>query len=179
MGSGDMKIDVQVTPQGDLPETLPKMGVNMQLKDDYNHFSWYGRGPVETYPKRKTAARMGVWSGSVQDQYYPFIVPQEHGNKSDVRWSSLTDRTGTGLFVKGTSCYNVSVSPYDSENLTRADYTHELKEQDHVNLDLDHNISGVDARYYRVENKPYEFSFVLRPFSTQEHSPSELNKRRF
>jgi beta-galactosidase/beta-glucuronidase len=179
MGSGDMKMDVQVTPQGDLPETLPKMGVNMQLKDSYDHFSWYGRGPAETYPKRKTAARMGVWSGSVQDQYYPFIVPQEHGNKSDVRWSSLTDRNGNGLFVTGTSCYNVSVSRYDSDNLTKANYTHELKEQDHVNLDLDHDISGVDARYYRVENKPYEFSFVLRPFSTQDHSPSELNKRRF
>jgi hypothetical protein len=177
-GNGDVLMDVKVKPGDNLPETLPKMGMNIKLPEKFNQFSWYGRGPGETYPKRKTAARVGVYSETVEEQYYPFIVPQKHGNKTDTRWVTLSNRKGLGLMVSGEPTFNVSASRYSSENLTKADRTYKLKPAEHIILDVDHDISGTDARYHRVKTKDYQYSVIFRPFSVTEDSPFELHKRK-
>ena len=176
-GSGDMLLNIKVIPQGNLPETFPKVGISMQLPEAYNNFSWYGRGPIESYPKRKTGTKMGVYSGSVEEQYFPFIVPQEHGNKADTRWITLTNNEGVGLLVAGKPQFNASVSRYSDENIQKAVYTHELIPKDYIILDIDKDISGVDARYYRVKNKTHSYSLLIKPFSALESSPFELSKR--
>jgi beta-galactosidase/beta-glucuronidase len=176
-GSGDILLNVKITPGENLPETFPKVGITMQLPKAYNRFSWYGRGPIESYPKRKTGAKIGVYSGTVEEQYFPFIVPQEHGNKTDTRWVTLTNNEGTGLLVAGRPHINASVSRFSDENIQKAAYTHQLIPKDHVILDIDKDISGVDARYYRVKNKTHSYSLLIRPFSTLQSSPFELSNR--
>lgn len=175
-GNGDIVLHHKINPNGDLPETLPKIGINLQLPESFNQFSWYGLGPYETYPKRNNGAKVGIYHSTVEKQYIPFIVPQEHGNKTDVRWAALTDKDGNGLFIGSTTTFNVNVSKYSTSDITKALYTYELKPQNKVFLDIDHEISGTDAQYYKVKTKEYEYSILLKPFSKIDDSPEKLNR---
>ncbi|MCK5118859.1 MAG: DUF4981 domain-containing protein, partial [Candidatus Latescibacteria bacterium] len=141
-GSGDVVLDHWVAPAGSLPP-LPRVGVRMILPDEYDRFSWYGRGPHESYSDRKLGARIGVYGGSVEDQYVPYIVPQENGNKTDVRWASLTDADGAGLLIVGLPLLNVSAHHFTAEDLTEARHTYELKRRDAITLNLDYTQSGL------------------------------------
>lgn len=96
----DGTIDLKTTfqPQGILPE-LPRLGIAFCLSSDYNTFIWQGRGPQDNYPDRKTSAAVGLWKGSVADQYVHYPHPQDSGNKEEVRRLMLTDRHGKGIRV--------------------------------------------------------------------------------
>ncbi len=126
---------------------------------------------------------MGIYQSSVEDEYVPYIIPQDHGNRTDVYWVSLTNPEGIGLFVSGDDPFNFSAQKYDTENLSRAYYAFQLKESDAVTLNLDHKISGVGGtaisvlNKYRVLPREYEFTFRLRPFTMEEQSPIELGKQ--
>ena len=178
LGSGDIVLTHKVKPGKNLPKDLPRLGIRMKLADEFDEFSWYGKGPHECYPGRETSGRMGVFSSAVDDLYVPFVMPQEHGNRTDVRWASLTDSSGTGLLIVGNPVVNVSATRISPENMAQAEHTYELKAEDGVFLHIDHRISCVDARAYRVQTKPYEYSVVLRPFSRLKEDPTELGRRR-
>jgi beta-galactosidase len=92
-----------------MPQWLPKVGLQLVLAEGMETLTWYGRGPHETYPDRKTGARVGIHEGSVTDQDVPYIVPQDHGNKTDVRWAALRSAQGVGLFVSGDALLNLSL----------------------------------------------------------------------
>jgi beta-galactosidase len=77
---------------------LMKFGVRMNLPEKMEAMEWYGRGPHESYEDRKTSARVGIYNGSVSDQFHPYVRPQETGNKTDVRWLKLSANEGGGLF---------------------------------------------------------------------------------
>lgn len=183
--SGDVVIETRVLPSEKLPP-LPRIGLQMQLPGGYETFTWYGRGPHETYRDRKEGAQVGVYSGTVDEQYVPYIVPQENGNKTDVRWVALTDRDGVGLLVVGMPVMEVSAHHFAPEDLTDARHTYELKRQDHIILSLDYKQSGLGGAscgprtlpQYLIEPRPVQYSLRLRPFSVKIASPMELSKQR-
>ena len=98
-----------------LPQSL-SVGARQNAKE-YDNFTWYGRGPWENYSDRKHSSFVGVYSGKVADQYYPYIRPQESGNKTDVRWAELTDKDGFGIRVVGEGLLNVSALDVTPEAL--------------------------------------------------------------
>src|SRR5262249_44857067 len=106
-GCGAVVIETKVTPRGELPN-LPRIGLTLCLPAGLDRFAWYGRGPHESYSDRKESARVGVYRGSVQEQFVPYIMPQENGNKTDVRWAAVTDARGVGLLAVGMPLLNVS-----------------------------------------------------------------------
>ena len=171
-GTGDIALTTDVTPDEGLPE-LPRIGVTMDVPEGYDTFTWYGRGPHESYSDRKESARLGLWSGSVDDQFYPYIMPQETGNKTDVRWSSLTNEAGAGLLVVGDPgesdpFLNVSVFHYDLDNLCAAKHTPDLEKRDYVTLNLDYAQSGLGSascgpgRLPQYDLMPEPVSFTVR-----------------
>jgi beta-galactosidase len=182
--SGDVVVDTHVLPHGDLPP-LPRIGLQMCLSGAYNNLTWYGRGPHETYPDRKEGARVGVYSGTVDEQYVPYIVPQENGNKTDVRWAALTDDNGFGLLVAGMPLLNVSAHHFTTEALTEAKHTYELKRREEITLNLDHRQSGLGGEscgpgtlpQYLIQPEETRFSLRLRPLSPRTASPMELGKQ--
>jgi beta-galactosidase/beta-glucuronidase len=184
-GSGDVVIESHVLPGANLPP-LPRIGLQMQLQAGYETFTWYGRGPHETYRDRQAGAQVGVYSGTVDDQYVPYIVPQENGNKTDVRWVALTDGEGVGLLVVGMPRLEVSAHHFTVQDLTHARHTYELKRRDCVVLNLDSIQSGLGGAScgpgtlpeYLVEPRPVQFRLRLRPFSIKDASPMELSKQR-
>jgi hypothetical protein len=130
-GSGDVVIHTHVVPTGELPP-LPRVGLQMGVPEEYNTFSWYGRGPHETYADRKSGARVGLYRGTVDDQYVPYITPQENGNKADVRWVALTDEEGVGLLAVGMPLLNASAHHFTTEDLAQATHTYELARREDI-----------------------------------------------
>jgi len=185
-GSGDIVVQNHVMPQGeDWPHWIPRIGLDMTLLPAYQNFTWYGRGPFETYPDRKTGAKIGVYSGTVAEQYVPYLNPQDYGNKTDVRWAALTNEDGIGLLVSGINePVNVRVHEYSTDNLTRARYRFQLQPQDGITLSVDHRVTGVGGTpvatlpKYRTLPQEYRYSIRLRPFDTGSVSPMELGKQR-
>ena len=89
--AGDLlRIDVGVDLSLSLP-SLPRVGVILELAAGFEQLRWYGRGPHENHIDRNSGAPMGVYEGSVDEQFVPYIMPQENGNKTDTHWFELGD----------------------------------------------------------------------------------------
>ncbi len=189
-GSGDILIDNFVQPltaqMSDSLPSLPRIGMQMTLAGEFNDFSWYGRGPWETAPDRKSGAVFGVYSGTVEEQYVPYIFPQENGNKTDVRWITLTDKQKDGILVTGMPAFTVSAHHFTTEDLTKAEHTYDLKRREDITLSLDHKHMGVGGddswtpwtvhKKYRVPAKETRFSIRMRPVSLTKDSPEIISR---
>ena len=169
-GSGKMTLDHTVTPNGKMPEWLPRVGIQIVLNQSFDQVKWYGRGPFETYPDRKTGAKIGTYSGSVAEQYVPYLIPQENGNKTDVRWTILQNALGVGVKISASEPFSFSAQNVQSDNLSRAWYPFQLKPFDGVTLNLDYALSGVGCtaisvlNKYRVMPSERQFQLVFAPF---------------
>lgn len=185
-GSGDIVIHNVVEPREDLPD-LPRVGMQATLPGAFNHFAWYGLGPRESYADRQSGAFVDVYAGGVQEQYYPYLRPQENGNKTEVRWATLTNEGGIGLLVVGMPLLNVSAHHFTPHDLTGATHPHELEFRDEVVLSLDHQQHGIGTQscgpgplpQYQLKAERVEFSLRLRPFDRQHENPVELSRLGF
>jgi beta-galactosidase/beta-glucuronidase len=182
-GSGDVAIDTNVLPGKNLPH-LPRVGLQMVLPGGYETFTWYGRGPHETYVDRKAGAQVGVHTGLVDDQYVPYVVPQENGNKTDVRWVALTDGEGAGLLAVGEALMEVSAHHFATQDLAQARHTYELERREEITLNLDHAQSGLGGAscgpptlpQYLIPPERQQFRVRLRPLAAGV-SPAEVSKQ--
>ncbi|HEX7432787.1 MAG TPA: glycoside hydrolase family 2 TIM barrel-domain containing protein [Anaerolineaceae bacterium] len=183
-GSGDVVIKTTLTPLEDLPP-LARVGLQMRLPGSLDRLVWYGRGPHENYIDRKESALVGVYSGTVQEQYVPYVLPQENGNKSDVRWAAVTDARGMGLLAVGMPLLNVSAHHYTTEDLTKALHTTDLKRRNETILNLDEVQCGLGSNScgpgplekYLIDPKEISFSVRLKPFSLDESLPMRLSRQ--
>lgn len=168
--SGEITLKTKVSPEGKFTHWLPKVGLQLRLPESFHKIRWYGRGPFETYPDRKTGAKFGVYESTVDQDYVPYIIPQDYGNKTDVYWTSISDDQGYGLLVTGDTSFNTSTQRFSTDNLTRAHYVPQLLKGDDVTLNLDHKVSGVGGtaisilNKYRVLPQEYEFTFYIQPY---------------
>jgi beta-galactosidase len=174
LGSGDIVITSSFEPgETELPE-LPRFGMQMTVPAGFETLTWYGRGPHESYWDRKAGAAVGVYSGSVDEQYFNYSEPQENGNKTDVRWMSLTNADGIGLLAIGMPLLSVSAHHYTTLEMEKAKHLHEMQRRDEITVNLDYRQTGVGgdnswgARaldQYTLTAKPYSYRFRLRPVS--------------
>ena len=122
----------------EVPE-MPRFGMKMVMPGDFSSMTWYGSGPHESYWDRKTSAFIGLYSGTVMEQYTPYITPQENGNKTDVRWVALQNRNGRGLIVIGDKPLGINAHNYLEEDFDhRVTHTIGVPFRDLVELSLIH-----------------------------------------
>jgi len=195
-GSGDIIIKTRLIPGSNNLPDLPRFGMQMTLPVEFDKITWYGRGPHESYWDRKNGASVGVYSGTVMEQYHPYIRPQENGNKTDVRWAALTNDNGIGLLAAGMPLLNVSANHFsidDFANGPEKEQKHaaDLIKRDWVTFNLDYKQMGVGgdtswgkrarshSEYTLPANKEYSYSFRLRPFSKKDGFPMALSKEKF
>lgn len=185
-GSADVVIKNQFSKISDNIPEIPRMGMQMQLPEEFMNLKWLGRGPHENYVDRKTSADVGLYESTVADQYVPYIRPQENGYKTDTRWLTLTDDNGTGILVSGDPliCFaalnNIhddfespgKLSQYRKDAKSANTHTIDVKPRDLVNLNIDLGQMGVGGDnswgalihpQYRLLEKKYEYSFRIRP----------------
>ena len=114
---------------------------------EFHNLSWYGRGPHESYQDRKTGAAIGVYSGTVWEQYHPYVRPHENGNKTDVRWIALTNDEGIGLMAVGMPLLSASAHQFLPQVLKYIPdsqrHGNEIKPGDLIRLNIDYQQMGV------------------------------------
>jgi beta-galactosidase len=168
-GSGEMSIDHSVIPDGDMPAWLPRIGVDWILDKSLGNVVWYGRGPQENYPDKKSGYKTGIYNSTVKDMYEPYLIPQDYGLRTDNRWVRMTDENGAGLEFSGDKLFNFSAQPYSTDNLTKALYTYQLHPFDGITFNFDYATSGVGCtalsvfNQYQVMPQRYDFKITVRP----------------
>lgn len=164
----------------DLP-VIPRMGMRMTLPKNLDHVKWFGRGPQENYWDRKTAAFVGLYEKTVEDLYFPYISPQENGNRTDTRWIAFMDEQGKGLLVTGMPLLSWSALFYTQEDLTQqkrgTKHSWQLTPRDFISVNLDYRQMGVGGDNswgawphveYRIEAKTYRYQYKLSPLTGGE-----------
>ena len=154
-----------------------RFGMLLQMPYTMEKSNYYGRGPIENYSDRKDCMRIAIYSDEADNQYFPYIRPQESGTKSDIRWWKQTDATGLGLQVKSCTPFYASALHFDTEELDDGDekeqrHSFDLKKSKYTNLFLDAAHMGVGGENswgawplekYRVHYGNKTFNFVLIP----------------
>ena len=121
---------------------LPRVGVVLVLVPGLEQLEWFGRGPWDDYQDRRASTVVATFRDTVTSQYVPYILPQEHGNHSDVRRLALTDAAGFGLEVLGRPLLGFTASHFTAADLFAAAHTCDLEPRSDVILSLDHAQRG-------------------------------------
>jgi beta-galactosidase len=173
-GSGDIIVSGSIEPGAEISQNLPRFGMQMAIPGEFSTMSWFGRGLHESYWDRRTGSAVGLYSGPVEEQFHPYVRPQETGNKTDVRWIALTNKDGAGLLAVGMPLLYASAWPFTMDDLEKATHTNELPRRETITVNLDYKQMGVGgddswgARThpeYTLPPKAYSYQFRLRPYT--------------
>jgi beta-galactosidase len=160
------------------------------MPERFGRMTWLGRGPHESYVDRKTSAAVGLYAGSVREQHYPYVRPQENANKVDVRWVALRDEEGYGLLAMGQPLLSVSAWQYELSDLEDVEGTQrhsvDVRPRDLITLNLDLRQMGVGGdnswgakplAQYMIPAAEYGYRYRLVPLSPGD-DPAELGRLR-
>ena len=125
-GDGTVKTTLSYDPVKELGD-MPEFGMMFKVDADYDHVEWYGNGPEETYVDRMRGAKLGLYKNLVSDNMSRYMVPQECGNKTEVRYAKVTDALGRGLLFAGDKMH-FSALPYTPHEMENAMHPYELPE---------------------------------------------------
>ncbi|MDF2675299.1 MAG: bgaM, partial [Clostridiales bacterium] len=168
----DGKIDITevLIPAEGLPE-IPEVGMIMVMDNKYDNLQWYGKGPHENHWDRNRGAKIGIYNGKVAEQMVPYLKPQECGNKTEVRWSEITDKKGIGIKVSGHPVIELSVLPYTAEELEQNDHQYKLPVSDKTVIRVNYKQMGVGGddswgarphnEFTLPANRIYEYSYSI------------------
>ncbi len=186
---GDLNIECAYELDESLAN-LPRLGLGFQVSSEYDNLQWYGRGPLESYEDRKTGMKLGVYSGKVKDQYYPYVRPQETGLKQDAQWFSLTNSEGNGFVVVANEPMSFNVQQFDFAQLEhngQRQMAHgtDVEFGDRISVCIDHRHMGVggDTTWgWRAKAHPqfmipaaqYKFSLRLSPVKGEEEVKNKI-----
>ncbi len=167
---GSVQLEMHYQPLREIDEYLPRLGVRMGIAEGFERLIWQGRGPMESYPDKKTGALKGRYEMTVDDTHEPYIMPQENGAHEDCTFAVLADARGMALMVKGED-FSFSAHHYTPEMLTAARHTYELGREEKVTLLLDGRMGPLGSnscgpepeeknRLYLKEEKVFRFAFL-------------------
>ena len=159
---------------------IPKIGYRLEMPEEFESLTWFGRGPWESYVDRKEACFEGVYSSTVSEQWERYVLPQETGNKEDVRWMSLTNNDGTGLLFVAPQKMAASATHFRAEDIytnkdNRARHEHEVSFCKNTIVSLDAHMRGLGnascgpdvMNQYELRASSTDFNFFIMPVATQ------------
>jgi beta-galactosidase len=181
---GDGTLSVNISYKAgtkDLPE-MPRFGMIMSLDEEFENFTYYGRGPWENYTDRNTAAFKGIYNSKVADQYVPYTRPQENGYKTEIRWMSLTNTSGNGIRIEGlqpicASALNNYPEDFDAGLSKKNRHINNITLRHEVVLCIDLAQRGVGGdtswgalphEQYLLKNKEYNYGFIIKSLNKSE-----------
>ncbi len=140
--SGDILITNDIKPVERI-QSLAKIGMQFYLPGNITNVTWYGRGPFPTYPDRKEAGTIDVFTKRLDDLWHDYAKPQENGNRGEVRWATIADKNGYGLFITSNHLFNFSAYPYTDAEIFKAQHTNELTAGNFVTMNIDYDQAGL------------------------------------
>ena len=170
---GRIGIETAYTPGSGKPALLPRFGVTWAMPQAYDRVAWYGRGPHETYWDRQTGGEIAVYESTVDELVFPYVRAQDTGNRTDVRWMTLTNKDGLGVRVEGTLPLSASAWPFTIADVEAAMHPYELPRRDFNTVFVDDRLHGVGGdnswgalthpQYTLPGDQPYRFGFTIVP----------------
>jgi beta-galactosidase len=151
--------------------------MNWILPEGFETIDYYGNGPVENYKDRYYAAPAGIYNQAVSKQFYPYIRPQETGNKTGIRWYKISNNQGKGLLIQSNILLSMCALHFYDSYLDDGDRKHqqhsdELKQRKQTQLHVDFiqmGLGGIDSwgnwplEKYRLPYQNYEYKFIVKP----------------
>lgn len=182
-GDGRIKVVEQLKTDKDAKQPdMARFGMVMQLPYEMERSAYYGRGPIENYGDRKLSQRIGIYNQTADEQFYPYIRPQENGLKSDVRWWNQTTAQGQGMRIEAVEPFSVSALHYAIEDLDEPKpakgqrHSTQVPKSKYTNLCIDGAHTGVGGANswsnwglalpkYRVPYQDRTFTFQFVPLN--------------
>ncbi|NWQ40780.1 DUF4981 domain-containing protein [Bacillus sp. EB106-08-02-XG196] len=170
-GDGEILVAFELLPGESLPE-IPEIGMILPLVKSFEEFSWYGKGPHENYWDREKGAKIGLYSSTVENEFIPYLKPQEYGNKIDVRSFVIDNGAGVKLHVTSDSLLEMNAGAYSATELQEAGHTYQLPERTKTYLRVNHKQMGVGGddswaakthpEFTLFSDQTYQYSFTLK-----------------
>jgi len=170
-GNGEIQVEYYFQASSDLPD-IPRIGMQMSIPGEFENVEWYGRGPQETYSDRKTGAAIGIYKMKVDELFYPYIEPQESGNRTDTRWVKFTNQNGLGFMAQGLPTIEFSAWHFPQIELEKHKHPNEIKRDKDITVNLDYGQMGVGGDdswgapvhdEFRLLPSNYSYQFILKP----------------
>ncbi|EFM11205.1 Beta-galactosidase [Paenibacillus curdlanolyticus YK9] len=169
---GRMTVQQELIPGSDRLPDIPEIGMLFVLDGQLDTIEWYGRGPHESYWDRKSGARLGRYVGTVQGQFVPYLRPQECGNKTDVRFASVSNGIdGAGMRFESTTAMEINALPWTPSELEACDHAYKLPITNRTVVRINDKQMGVGGddswgarthpEYTLPANRPYSFRFTI------------------
>lgn len=176
LSDGSIVFQTLISPQGpNIP--LGKVGVALRLPSDLSRLSYFGRGPWENYPDRKTGAFFGRYTNSVAGNFEPYAKPQDMANREEAAWCALTGESGEGVVFVADGSMSFSALPWSPLDLLGAPHPTDLPAPGDTYLTLDAAVLGLGGascgpgpmeRDIPRSNRPWNFGFILRPVQASD-----------
>jgi beta-galactosidase len=185
-GNGSIGVNYSMQVKPGLPN-IPRVGMQMGINRSFTNIAWYGRGPFENYIDKRVAADVGVYDLPISQFMENYVVPQENGNRTDVRWMYLSNAQKDGLLIVADSLLSMSAWPYTEANIQNARHTNKLKDAGFITLNIDllqMGVGGNDSwsevaaplEKYQVPAKDYRYSFYIVPHHAKNKTAGEKAK---
>ena len=175
MADGAISVSSIISPSQDRA-ILPRLGYRLEMPSAYEQMAWFGRGPWDNYADRKESAHKGFWRSTVTDQIDKFVLPQEMGNKENVRWMALTNDAQSGLLFVASDEMAASASHWRAEDnyvsrTNRKKHPHEMSIVKNTVVHLDAAMRGLGnascgsdvLEQYELRSKKTNFDFIILP----------------
>ena len=156
---------------------LFRFGMQLPMPKNYETIEYWGRGPIENYSDRNNSTFIAIYRQTVSEQFYPYIRPQENGNKTDIRYWKMINEKGKGIKIVAEQPFSASALHYTIEQLDEGMtkhqmHSHEIEPADVTNLLIDKVQMGLGCinswgalplKDYLLPYQDYEFTFVISP----------------
>lgn len=183
-GSGDIVVSYTLNPDGS-KSYLPNVGTLFTVPGGYEKVRWFGRGPDENYMGRNRGSFMGLYSTVADSMTVKYMEIGETGQRTDVKWATLTNNDGKGLMIVGNPRMEFSAQHYTPEQLSNVKLPWELKRDKDITLRVDLHQMGVGGinswgaepldAYKLKANREYSHTFRLAPIRKKLNDPTEYS----
>ncbi len=174
-GDGLIKIEAKFEPVAKkrLSAHLPRFGLTLEMPEEFTNVEYYGMGPDENLCDIYAQSIIGVYETTVDEMYEPYIRPQDSGNRTQVRYLSVTDDNGAGIkFVFDDDYFSFNARPYTQMLLQNAKHREDLHSEKTVVVNIDGFIRGTGTascgpdvlKQFELDgSNGLEFSFYMMP----------------
>ena len=181
--NGALKIRTTFQPDTAIVKSMARLGLTFRVADTYDQVSYLGRGDNETYADRVQSGKIGLYQTTPERMFHYYVTPQSTGNRTDVRWTKFTDRSGEGIFVDSNRPFQFSIVPFSDVLLEKARHINELERDGLVTVHLDAEQAGVGTAtcgpgvlpQYLVPLKKQSFEFTLYPVKSAGQAQKKEN----
>lgn len=173
-GAGELTVTTHVNADKSLPPLL-RIGMQTGVSSALEKVEYYGRGPFENYVDRNSGSEVAIYQAKANAMTYPYMVPQENGNRTDVDWWKLVNpKSGKGIVINGEQHLSMSIWPWSQKNLDIAKHSYDLVEQGFNTLNIDHvqtGVGGTDSwttlaapiKKYQILPGKYQYRYTITP----------------